>query len=83
MESVHLIFNLVSMNVTNGDSNFTSTFVSTNKTHDEYNDKMFYKYATTFKVVDVFLIVYSIFVVIIGSIFNIINFACFYRMKKR
>jgi hypothetical protein len=26
---------------------------------------------------------YSIFVVVVGTVFNILNFACFYRMKKR
>jgi len=80
-----MFFDLTNANTTNTDLYFNSSFNSNNnKTADEYNDKdVFYKYANAFKVVDIFLIVYSIFVVIFGSIFNIINFACFYRMKKR
>ena len=34
-------------------------------------------------VVHAILIYYSIFIIVAGSLFNLINFICFYRMKKR
>ena len=56
-------------------SNLTDPFANYN-----YDDRFRRR---LFKIIDTFLIVYSIFVVIFGTIFNVINFACFYKMKKR
>ena len=36
-----------------------------------------------FKITDVVLNTYTTFVIIFGSIFNILSFCCFYKMKKR
>lgn len=32
---------------------------------------------------DMVMIVYSVFIVVFGTLFNLLNFGCFYRMKKR
>ena len=36
-----------------------------------------------FRITDIILNTYTFFVIIFGSIFNILSFCCFYKMKKR
>ena len=40
-------------------------------------------YQKIFRITDIILNTYTFFVIIFGSIFNILSFCCFYKMKKR
>ncbi len=56
---------------------------TTKNSIDSIDEEKFINRQKLLNITDEILIYYSSFVIIIGTIFNLINFLCFYRMKKR
>lgn len=67
---------------------FLSSFNDSNKTslieqsNDQINERFRY-YQKLSDLTHLILKYYSIIIIVLGTILNLINFACFYRMKKR
>lgn len=59
------------------------TFDDLDNGTDFLSNEKFIKYKIISNYTYIILKYYSIFIIIVGTIFNGINFICFYRMKKR